>query len=131
MDIVTIRVETPLTNTNNSLEYLLVTLSRSFDLSPRQAAALLTNNNQYLITACVKGVKGGYFLPVLNWYKEMSDNILILIELLASELSKFEDIRSIQKVLSILASGLYSSSTEVVRKTLIMLKECFDLFNTA
>jgi len=51
-------------------------------LTPRQSAALLTNNNQYLVTACVKGIKGGNYLPVLTWYRELYSNVLILAELL-------------------------------------------------
>lgn len=50
---------------DSSLELILVTLSKSFNMSPKQAAALLTNNNQYLITACIKGVKGGKYEPLL------------------------------------------------------------------
>jgi hypothetical protein len=44
-----------------------------------------------------------------------------MIELLYSELIKFEDVRSIQKVLTTIASGLYSTNTEVVSITIEML----------
>jgi hypothetical protein len=71
VDIVTIQTDRPLSNCKSSLEFLLVTLSRAFSLTPRQSAALLTNNNQYLITACVKGIKGGYYQPVVAWYQEI------------------------------------------------------------
>ena len=67
------------------MEFLLITLSRAFDLTPRQSAALLTNNNQYLVTACVKGIKGGNYQPVLTWYRELYSNVLILAELLQAE----------------------------------------------
>ena len=53
---------------DSSLELILVTLSKAFGMKPKQSVALLTNNNQYLIMACIKGVKGGKFEPLLNWY---------------------------------------------------------------
>ncbi len=46
--------------TESSLELILNTLGRAFDMKPKQAAALLTNNNQYLIHSIVKGIKGSY-----------------------------------------------------------------------
>lgn len=36
-------------------------------MKPKQAAALLTNNNQFLIHSIVKGVKGKYE-PLISWY---------------------------------------------------------------
>ena len=54
-------------------------------MKPKQAAALLTNNQQYLITAAVKGVKGGRYEPVLAWYRELAKNKSILSELLMLE----------------------------------------------
>lgn len=89
VDIVTIQTDRNLNLSQNSLEFLLITLSRSFELTPRQAAALLTNNNQYLVTACVKGIKGGFFQSLFSWYKELYDNLICLVELLQAELSKF------------------------------------------
>jgi hypothetical protein len=39
------------------LEFILNTLCRAFKMKPKQAAALLTNDNKYLIHCVVKGVK--------------------------------------------------------------------------
>ena len=39
---------------DSSLELILVTLSKAFGMKPKQSVALLTNNNQYLIMACIK-----------------------------------------------------------------------------
>ena len=69
----------------NTLELILVTLSRALDLQPRQAAALLANGNQFLITACDKGVNGGQFSPVLEWYQLLKDNSTVVSELLSAE----------------------------------------------
>jgi hypothetical protein len=44
--------------TESSLELLLNTLCRSCEMKPKQAAALLTNSNQYLIHSVLKGIKG-------------------------------------------------------------------------
>ena len=58
-----------MTDCDSSLELILITLSKAFSMKPKQAAALLTNNNQYLITACIKGVKGGKYDPLTDWYE--------------------------------------------------------------
>jgi len=42
----------PLAYLDNSLELLLQTLARAFKLKPLTAAGLLTNNNEFLKTAC-------------------------------------------------------------------------------
>lgn len=69
VDILALEAKKPIQDCENSLELILVTLSCAFQMNPKQAAALLTNNNQYLITACIKGVKGGRYEPLLNWYE--------------------------------------------------------------
>ena len=60
VDILTMNSERPLVDTESTLEYILNTLCRAFEMKPKQAAALLTNNNQFLIHSIVKGVKGQY-----------------------------------------------------------------------
>jgi hypothetical protein len=64
---------------------ILVTLSKAFNLKPKQAAALLTNNNQYLVTACIKGAKGTNYEPILAWYQELNKTFLTLADLLYFE----------------------------------------------
>jgi hypothetical protein len=54
-------------DTESTLELILNTLCKSFSMKPKQAAALLTNNNQFLIHSIVKGVKGKYE-PLIAWY---------------------------------------------------------------
>ena len=39
----------------NCLEFILISLCQSFNLEPTQAAGLLTNANQYLNQAVIKG----------------------------------------------------------------------------
>ncbi len=45
IDILTMKVEREPLETENSLELILNTLCRAFSMKPKQAAALLTNNN--------------------------------------------------------------------------------------
>ena len=85
VDINTLDTSKALEDLESSFEIILVTLSRAFKLKVKQAAALLTNNNQFLITACIKGAKGGNYEPVLAWYKLLNDNFLALTDLLFFE----------------------------------------------
>jgi hypothetical protein len=49
------------------LEFLLNIMSKAFNMSPKQAAGLLTNANKYLNIAIIKGFKGDYD-PILSFY---------------------------------------------------------------
>jgi hypothetical protein len=53
-------------------------------MKSKQAAALLTNNNQFLIHSIVKGVKGNYD-PLNSWYNEVKQHLKHLIILLELE----------------------------------------------
>ena len=46
--------------TSSSVEFILNTLSRSLKTEPKQAASLLTKNNELFIKLCMKGVKSDY-----------------------------------------------------------------------
>jgi len=70
--------------TESTLEFILNTLCRALDMKPKQAAALLTNNNQYLTHCVVKGVKGNYE-PMINWYNEIFQNSKFLTNILEAE----------------------------------------------
>lgn len=48
-------------DTDSTLEFILLGLSKHLDLKPKQAVGLLSNNHQYLIHIAVKGTKGGEF----------------------------------------------------------------------
>lgn len=51
-----------------TLEFILLGLSRSLGIKPKQAAGLLSNNHKYLIHIAVKGMKGGDYSKVTTWY---------------------------------------------------------------
>ena len=63
-------IEKEPSSTESTLEFILNTLCRALSMKPKQAAALLTNNNQFLIHCVVKGVKSR-FEPMINWYQEV------------------------------------------------------------
>ena len=69
VDLMSLDAGKPFAELESSFELVLVTLSQAFGLKPKQAEALLTNNNQYLVTACIKGAKGSNYEPVLVWYQ--------------------------------------------------------------
>ena len=68
--------------TESTLEFILNTLCRALSMKPKQAAALLTNNNQFLTHCVVKGVKGRYE-PMISWYQDIyqhSRHLSVMLE---------------------------------------------------
>ena len=55
--------------TTTCLEFLLNVLCKAFNMTPKQAAGLLTNANKYLNLAVIKGLKGD-FEPLVSLYQE-------------------------------------------------------------
>ena len=90
VDILQMDVDKQPHETESSLELILNTLCRSFEIKPKQAAALLTNNNQYLIHSVAKGIKGS-FQPVLRWFQDLNANSRQLSSLVESETEDFPD----------------------------------------
>jgi len=110
----------------NCLEFLLVTISRSFNLKPKQAAGLLTDSNKYLSHILVKGLKGDFdpvtawLMEVYSWSKSFSN--LIKIE---------EDNNSVNMVLNAFKGGLFSKQKDVAIWTAkIFTKLAYDFANT-
>lgn len=68
IDILTMNPQKEPTDTDSSLELLINLICKGFKMKPKQAAALLTNSNQYLLHSVVKGLKGNYE-PVVKYYK--------------------------------------------------------------
>lgn len=68
----------------SSLELILNTLCRNFKMKPKQCAALLTNNNQYLMHSVVKGLKGN-FEPIITWYEELNSLSSYFAEIICLE----------------------------------------------
>ena len=57
-----------LDQTSTSLQFVLTSLALAFEMKPKQAASLLTDNHKYLMHICIKGMKGGDFSRVQQWY---------------------------------------------------------------
>ena len=106
-----------LMQTENWLELILISLCQSFTLEPVQAAGLLTNANQYLNQAIIKGTKFSNFLGlkdnfemVVDWYQKLYTNSKYFSKLIEEESGN-------PKVLPMMANlikpGLISNSSEV------------------
>jgi hypothetical protein len=52
---------------STALEFFILSLCKNFDMKPRQAVALLSNNRKYLSIICNKGLKGD-FSKIKNGY---------------------------------------------------------------
>ena len=83
-------------------------------MKPKQAAALLTNNNQFLIHSIMKGVKGN-FEPLIQWYQDLNSNSDYLATLLEAEQETFPDTADCGKVLQTLSCGLYSLNMDICK----------------
>lgn len=60
VDILTMDASKDPRKADSSLEMILITLCASLNMKPKQSAALLTNQNQYLLHTVVKGLKGKF-----------------------------------------------------------------------
>lgn len=64
---------------------------------------------------------------MVNWYVQLEANMQVLGELLASELTAFDDPKAVHKVMATLASGLLSSTQPVVKQTFRMFSALLKL----
>lgn len=102
---------------------------QSFSLKPKQAAALLTDNNKFLTHMTVKGTKGGDFESVKLWYNTLLYNYGILIRLISTEK---KDIVSYQTPLMPMASKVADANEnrgKILMKTLNIIKGGFYSLN--
>ena len=65
----------------SALEFFVLSLSKNFDMKPRQSVALLSNNRKYLSIICNKGINGN-FNSVQNWLNDLKKNADIMIKLI-------------------------------------------------
>ncbi len=94
------------------LEFFILTLSRSLDMKPRQAVALLSNNRKFLIQITNRGIKGD-FNKITNWYQEVIYNYSILINIL--KFSSMKDIKAM--TYATLSVGLFSKNLQVAQNS--------------
>ncbi len=126
---------------NSSLEMILITICASFSMKPKQAAALLTNSNQYLLHTVVKGLKGK-FEPVIAWFKmlyNLTDDFENIVDL-ENQVNENSG-STLLMVLNTFKTGFFSHNPEVVvlccrvmqklGKTLMdgnLIKQAYDWF---
>ena len=102
----------------NCVEFVILTLSQSLELLPKQAAGLLAKSNLYLTEACTRGVKGG-FEKIIDWYTNMQTNSNRLSELIRLEIEN--NPKSLNLVMETVKCGLASKSEEVTKLTSILI----------
>ena len=66
---------------NTALEFFILSLCKNFDMKPRQAVALLSNNRKYLSIICNKGLKGD-FTKIKKWLYDLNSNSDIMVRLI-------------------------------------------------
>ena len=65
----------------SALEFFVLSLSKNFEMKPRQSVALLSNNRKYLSIICNKGINGS-FKSVQNWLNDLDKNADMMIKLI-------------------------------------------------
>jgi hypothetical protein len=109
-----------------------MSLSLAYEMKPKLAAGLLTDNHSILMHMCVKGGKGSNFEKVLGWYGLIQADAEHLVDLINTEkksvlsfgtplvsiASKGENVKEnrgkiLFKTLNILKSGFYSKNSDV------------------
>ena len=67
----------------SALEFFIISLSKNFDMNPRQSVALLSNNRKYLSIICNKGINGS-FKMIKNWLDDLDSNSEVMMGLIRS-----------------------------------------------
>lgn len=98
-----------LSSSENTLEFLILTICKAFGLNSKTAAGLLMQSGKFLTQILQKGLKSK-FEPVVVWYKLIIDNSSLLGELVGKEKA------NLNFVLGSLKGGLGSKDFVVVQK---------------
>ena len=113
VDILTMDVSKDPRKSESSLEMILISLCSCFNMKPKQAAALLTNNNQYLLHSVVKGLKGKYE-PIIAWFKMVAGLCREFEHIVNLESQVDENASKMTMVLNTFKTGLFSHNQVVV-----------------
>ena len=65
----------------SALEFFILSLSKNFNMKPRQCVALLSNNRKYLSIICNKGINGD-FQYIKNWLDDLYANFDVMMNLI-------------------------------------------------
>jgi hypothetical protein len=99
-----------LADAETTLEFILLSLSQDLGVKPKQAAGLLSNNHKYLIHIAVKGMKGGDYSKMVQWYQHIYGYIKQLVSLIDLE----KEHNAMKLTLNIMKCGLYSQNSELI-----------------
>lgn len=114
VDILSMDPEKKPNKCDSSLEIILNTLCRNFKMKPKQSAALLTNNNQYLMHSVVKGLKGN-FEPVLSWYQELYSLSEYFADIICLESKKNKKHSTLIMAMNAVKTGCFSHNYDVAQ----------------
>ena len=120
IDINKIQTEKQPNECSSWVEFILLTLSQSLKLTPKQAAAFLAKENQYLNEAWVKGLKNGYE-PMIDWYQTVYGSSRHLSNLIKEEIEDSSSVLFL--VMNTLKCGLKSKSDTIVEWTVKLLSK--------
>lgn len=96
--------------TETTLEFILLSLSKHLGIKPKQAAGLLSNNHKYLVHIAVKGMKGNDYSKMLAWYQGIYGYAKHIVNLIENE----KEHNAMKLTLNILKCGLYSLNTDLL-----------------
>ncbi|CAG9325131.1 unnamed protein product [Blepharisma stoltei] len=106
-----VEVECPLDEAQSSLEFLILSLCQSFQLTIKQSAGLLTQNGKFLNQVLVKGLRGQFY-PVISWYEKLTESADILARLIEKEI----ETGALTLVMDSIKPGLQSKDVGVVKQ---------------
>lgn len=118
IDLKDLSEEKPLEESQSPLEFFIISLSKSINLKPRQAAALLSNNRKYLIQISNRGIKGDYS-KIISWYQDLFLNYKKLMQILNK--TQMKDAKSM--TFATLSVGLYSKNSELAKNAYSLLMQ--------
>jgi len=118
IDLKVLSEDKSLEETQSPLEFFIISLSKSLDLKPRQAAALLSNSRKYLIQISNRGIKGDYS-KIISWYQDLFSNYKKLMQIINK--SQMKDAKSM--TFATLSVGLYSKNNDLARNAYSMLMQ--------
>ena len=79
-------------------------------MTQAQGAALLANNQKYLVHMCIKGMKGKDFKKIKNWYHLILQSVDKLVHSLEQERN---DTQALGMTMNVIKCGLFSESSDV------------------
>ena len=102
----------------STLEFIVISLSKNFNINPKQSVALLSNNRKYLLRLFYKGIQNDFNLAI-KWLKDINKNIQILQNLMINSI----DAKNVSMTFSTLSVGLYSTNVDCVSITNTILSK--------